>query len=182
VSSESLYVIATKILEKVKRVLHEQHAMQDQLDYFDESSAKRYIEIIRRLEKIEAAVMPSRAVSFEMYQLVDGQEIRMDGPVKQKCTETVRYKVKPLDAAGNVTVIDSTGWSWALSNPANGSFANFAENGLEADLIGGGKVEDGTEIQFDGDAKVGEGVTPISGKGVVDFTPGDAVTFEISQA
>jgi len=90
----------------------------------------------------------------------------------------VKASIQPVDAKGNPAAIEGAA-TWSSSNDQIAAVANIAADGLSADVVPGATL--GTcQINVQGDADLGSGVTSIAGVLDVQVVAGQAVGFTIS--
>ena len=90
----------------------------------------------------------------------------------------VRASIQPVDAKGNPAQIEGAA-TWSSSNDQIAALQNVAADGLSADVVPGATL--GTcQINVQGDADLGSGVTNITGVLDVQVVAGSAVGFTIT--
>lgn len=131
----------------------------------------------KALDRIEALVYPAdqKAVAFEFYEKIGEEWKRVNAMQVQSIEETKKYKVVPVDKAGNEAKMDGA----PQISLTDGSLADvvFNEDGT-FDVVPKGPIG-AAKLQVVGDALIGEGTEEIFGEEDFQFVAGKAVAIKV---
>lgn len=132
--------------------------------------------LTERLERLEAALIPSEAARVLFFVESDGSLMEVSD-MQMVVDKVLKLKIAPVDKFGNPAKVDGAP-AWSLTDPALGALAVEAD-GLSAVFTPAGAIG-ALAVQVNADADLGEGVTTIMGELPVELLAGAAVAVNVS--